>query len=250
MTGLVRLRRMLMASRRLPTTAAGALMSRSRARRVLVAATVVAIGATATACGGSSSGATQASEASLIQPPKLTLAGCQYLVNNAVPAGEPNASKAPFPPFAPDPSAIAALEHLKAHGGTGMVDGFTLPSGTVLFTGPSTSAARAGVIAPANSVLVADPVLWTDSSGGDWLAFFMICGGNNVYWLSVDQLLIQNPTVGKMVSDAIAKLKTAPPFTKTGMISLLPIMINRTHRFAWVAPNLAFLPARAQYLDF
>src|ERR1700693_1175930 len=101
MTGLVRLRRLLMASRRLPTTATGVRMSHSRARRVLVVATVVAIGATATACGASSSGATQASEASLIQPPKLTLAGCQHLVNTAVPAGEPTASKAPFPPFEP-----------------------------------------------------------------------------------------------------------------------------------------------------
>jgi hypothetical protein len=27
-------------------------------------------------------------------------------------------------------------------------------------------------------------------------------------------------------------------------------VINGKHRFAWVAPNLAFLPARAQYLDF
>jgi hypothetical protein len=217
---------------------------------VLAIAVTVAIGAAATGCGGSSGGATQTSEASLIQPPKLTIQGCEYLVNNAIPPGEPKGSKPPFSAFRPDPSAIAALQQLKAHGGTGMVDGFTLPAGTVLFTGPSTNAARAGVVAPANSVLLADPVVWTDSSGGYWLASFMICGGNNVYWLSVDQLLTQNPTFGKTVSDAIATLRTAPPFTKTGMISLLPIVIDGMHRFAWVAPNLAFQPARAQYLDF
>jgi len=149
-----------------------------------------------------------------------------------------------------DQSAISALTEIKARGGAGIVDGLTLPSGTVLFAGPSAKAARAGVIPGGNSVLVADPILWTDSVGGDWLAFFMICGGNDLYWLSVDQLQHQNPTFGRTMAQDIARLKAAPPYTKTGMASVLPVVINDKHRFAWVAPNLVFQPARAQYLDF
>ncbi len=223
----------------------------SRGRGVVIGATLLAASVGITAC--SNSGATTtsgATEASLVQPPKLDLQGCEYLVNNAIPAGEPKGSKAPFGAFTPDPSAVAALQHIKAHGGTAMVDGFMAPAGTVLYSGPATSAARAGVVQPGNSVLIADPILWTDSSGGDWLAFFLICGGNNLYWLSVDQVTKQNPSFGHEVSTAIAQLRTAAPFTKTGMISLLPVVIDGKHHVAWVAPNIEFQPARGQYLDF
>jgi hypothetical protein len=225
-----------------------------RTRRTLAAiGAVVAVAASATACGGNgnagtSSGQTQAAMASLIQPPKLTLQGCEYEVNNTIPAGEPKGSKAPFAPFAPDPSAVTALRHIKEHGGTGVVDGFTLPGGTVLFTGPDVNAAKAGVIPQGSSVLMTDPILWTDSSGGDWLASFVICGGRNLYWLSVDQLLGQNRNLGQTISETLTQLRSAPPFTKTGMISLLPVTVDDQDRFAWVGATLQFEPARAQYL--
>ncbi len=45
------------------------------------------------------------------------------------------------------------------HGGTGIVDGLTLPGTTVLFTGPDPKAARARVIPAGSSVLVAHPIL-------------------------------------------------------------------------------------------
>ena len=228
----------------------------SRRRRVspsAVAVTLVGLAIVGAACGGASGTAgtvgTTASEFALIQPPKLDLDGCQYLVNNVVPPGEPKASKAPFASFSPDQSAIDALQHMKAHGATGMVDGFTVPAGTVLFSGPSATAAHAGVVQPSNSILIADPILWTDGAGKDWLAFFVICGGNNLYWLSVDQVNHQNPTVGRLLTRSIAQLRAAQPYTKTGMISVLPVVIDGNHRFAWVAPDIQFQPARSQYLD-
>ncbi len=77
-----------------------------------------------------------------------------------------------------------------------------------------------------------------------------ICGGNDLYWLSVDQLEHQNSTFGQTMAQDIAMLRAAPPYPKSGMASLLPVVINVKHRFAWVTPNLAFQPARAQYLSF
>jgi hypothetical protein len=222
----------------------------------LTVAAALAVATTAAGCGGSSGAAgtgtspAVAREASaLVQPPKLTLSGCQYEVDNVIPPGEPKGGKAPFAPFTPDPSAVAALRQIQQHGGTGVVDSFTLPSGTTLFTGPSTSAAKAGVIPAGHSVLAADPVLWTDQSGHDWLAFFLICGGDDLYWLDVEQVLHHNPRFGQSLAQTIAQLRSALPYTRTGMISLLPLRIDGSHRFAWVAPSISFSPARGQYLN-
>jgi hypothetical protein len=220
-------------------------------RFALVALVFAGAGLGTAACGSSgATSSTTATESALVQPPKLDLEGCQYLVDNSVPAGEPKGSKAPFAAFAPDPSAVDAIRHIKAHGGTGMVDGFTLPAGTVLFTGPSTHAPHAGVVQPGNSVLAADPILWTDRSGNDWLAFFLICGGNQLYWMSVDEVARQNPSVGAEIKSEIAKLRTAEPYTKTKMTSLLPVVIDGQHHLVWVASGIDFQPARGQYLDF
>lgn len=217
---------------------------------VLTLVVVLVVAGGLAGCGSSNSAsATAAAETSLVRPPILTLQGCQYEVDNSIPAGEPKGARAPFGSFDPDPSAIAALQHIRAHGGMGVVDGFTLPAGTALYTGPAATAARAGVIPSYSSILVADPILWTDASGGDWLAFFLICGGNDLYWLSVGHEQRNDPAFGQTLAQTIAELRSARPYTKSGTISLLPVEIDGAHHLVWVAKGLTFQPARGQYLD-
>src|SRR5665213_842973 len=89
----------------------------------------------ATACGGTSSATTTSTVASgaVVRPPAIPLQGCNYVLNGAVPAGEPAGLQPGFRPVPPDHAAQLALAPLTAHGGIGLVDGLTLPSGVKLY---------------------------------------------------------------------------------------------------------------------
>ncbi len=195
------------------------------------------------ACGG---GADAPTSATVVVPPTFELQGCTYEVSSTIPAGEPTGVNPGFAPFGPDASADRALEQIKAHGGTAMVDSVTVPAGIALYSGPDASLPSVGSVASGDSMLVAEPVVYTDQSGGTWLAFFLACGGQNLYWLSVDQAKTHHRTFADGVTAQIAQLKQAVPYTQSGSASMLPIVINRDRRLTFADPKVSFDVGRGE----
>ena len=189
----------------------------------------------------------------MVRPPDVPLQGCTYVLNGAVPEGEPQGIQPDFRPFVPDQAARSAVAHIAAHGGTGLFYGFTLPSGVKLYAGPDAGRRPVATIPPNRSILAADPVLWTTGSGARWIATFVACGGQHLYWVSVDQIGKADPATGTAAARTIAMLETAAPYTQTGQASTLPVkIVNR--QIVWNAPAgshaLIVAPARGQLLGF
>ena len=195
--------------------------SRSRALRSLVVVAVGGLALVATACGGATSSTPTSIVAgsTVVRPPDVPLQGCDYVLNGSVPQGEPMGIQPDFRPFAPDQSAQSAIAHISAHGGTGLVYGFTLPSGVKLYAGPDAGGQPVATIPSGKSILAADPLLWTTGSGRHWIATFVACGGAAPDWISVDQIGKADPPTGTAVTQSITMLKSAAPYTQTGQAS-------------------------------
>jgi hypothetical protein len=219
-----------------------------------VAVGVAGLAALATAACGSGSGSsptsTPSATVSIVKPPDFTLQGCTYVLDNTIPASEPQGVKPHFPPFSPDASATSALQHIKDHGGTAMVDSVTVPSGTDLYSGPALGGTPVGAVSAKDSILASEPVVWMDAQGGTWLAFYLSCGGDSLYWVSVKGLERQDPSAGKAVAAQIAQLQKASPYTKSGTASLLPIVVNSHRQLAFSDPNVTFLVGRGELVGF
>ena len=103
------------------------------------------------------------------------------------------------------------------------------------------------------SILAADPLLWTTGSGRHWIATFVACGGKHLYWVSVDQIDKADPTSGGAAARTITMLEGAAPYTQTGQASTLPVKIVNG-QIVWNAPAgphaLVVPPARGQLLGF
>jgi hypothetical protein len=207
----------------------------------------------AAACGSSSSTtASTALAGTVVGPPLVPLQGCTYVLNGNVPAGEAQGIQPDFPTFAPDQAAQAAIGHIGAHGGTGLVYGFSLPSGVKLFAGPDTGESPVATVPVSRSIVAEDPLLWTSGSGALWLAFFIACGGQHLYWVSVNQIGKVDPATGAAAVHTIAVLESAAPYTQTGKASALPVRIANG-QFVWAAPAGPYAlvaPARGQLLGF
>jgi hypothetical protein len=180
---------------------------RSAAMVLAVAAVAVSV----SACGGGSSAGTTSG---LVTAPDFALQGCTFTVNNSVPVGEPTGLKPTFAPFSPDSSANAAVKAIEEHGGTALVDSAGVPSGATLYSGPSQSAAVVGTVPSGQSILLAEPVIW--HSGTDtWLAFFLQCGGPNLYWASLANIEKVSPSAATDLTTLLADLEHAPPYSKS-----------------------------------
>jgi hypothetical protein len=210
---------------------------------VLLAAAVLS-----SAC-GSGTTTSGASTASLVKAPKQATGVCTFILNGKIPSDEPQGLKPPFGTFDPDPSAIAALQSIKHHGGTGVVDSLTFQEKTKLYAGPDAAAKSVGTIPDSESIVVAEPVVWTDRSGGMWLAFFLACGGDNLYWVSVKQMIQQNPVAGQSLAAFLAQLKAARPYDKTGNASFLPIKINGHQQLVWTDPRVIYEVGRGYLVN-
>jgi hypothetical protein len=166
--------------------------------------------------------------------------------------GEPTGTQPNFSAFSPNQSAQSAVQDIATHGGTGIVGGFELPTGTALYAGPDASGSPVATLSGGSTLLTVGPVLWTTSSGAEWLAFFVACGGKNLYWVSVNQVVKANAVDGEPLARSIASIKAAPSYLETGRGSTLPLKIEE-RRFAWnVVTNPGHpltAPARGQYLD-
>ncbi|HEY5109725.1 MAG TPA: hypothetical protein VII96_08985 [Acidimicrobiales bacterium] len=207
------------------------------------------------ACGSGSTASTTTTEAAasttaLVKPPDLTMQGCNYVVNGSVPAAASGGTQPPFTLSGPNAAGEAALRHIRDHGGTGLVNGYTLPPGVKLYAGPDAHATPVATIPDARSLLVADPVLWTTSSGALWLASFVACGGKGLYWIDVAQIGKVDSLVGNQVTTSIATLKAATPYPGSGTASALPVTITGKQQFAWANPAVTFAIGRGQYLGY
>lgn len=226
----------------------------SWAERALVVVATGGLVLLAAACGGSSTSTTTSTGApgAVVRPPAAPLQGCNYVLNGVVPPGEPLGVQPGFSPFAPDHAAQSAISHIAAYGGTGLVYGFTLSPGVKLFAGPDTGRQSVATIPLSHSILAADPVLWTTGSGAHWLAFFVACAGEHLYWVSVDQIGKADPAAGTEAVRAIAMLEVAAPYTLTGKASILPVKIA-DGQLIWNTPagsHALVPPARGQMLGF
>jgi len=222
---------------------------RTRIRRGAVACCVV-LAVFATACGGGgSSTSTTAETNALVRPPALPLSGCTYMIDGKVQPDEVPGVKPTFPPSQPDAAANAAVRHIGAHGGTGMVGSILLHPGTNLYNGPDHSQPPVGTVSVSNLLEVFEPVVWVDGAGKSWLATFLACGGSNLYWISVDQADAKIPSGGVLVSSLLAQLRVAPPYTQTGRGSLLPVKLDNTRRLVFVDSRVPFSIGRGQLIN-
>jgi len=220
-----------------------------RARRAAVIALAVLSMAGAACSSGSPSGSAASTE-SIVVPPSVTVRNCNYVLGSTAVPSAIQGTAPDFPPFTPDQAAVDALHGIRAQGGTGLVAGYQLQTGTALYAGPDSSSSPVTTLAQGRSILVSDPVLWTTSSGAYWLAFFVACGGDNLYWVSAHQVSQVDPATGAQLARTIPQLLAAKPYTSTGEASALPIMIDAHHQLAWVDPKVRFPVGRGEYLPY
>jgi len=227
-----------------------AMQGRRRSPMMALAA-LLGLSLIAAACSNSpaSSSATSAGPR-LVSPPDVTVQGCTYAPNGSIPPGATTGIDPRFAPFSPDQAATAALGHIKAHGGTGLVYGYSLPTGTQLFAGPDATASPVATVTAGRSMSVSDPVLWTTASGARWLAFFIACGGTSPYWSSVSQVTKTDAAAGAQLRQSITVLLAAPPYTTSHKASALPIKIDAQHHLVWVDPKVRFAVGRGELVAF
>jgi hypothetical protein len=200
-------------------------------RAAVVLACALTAGLGAAACGSSSS-SPPVHEVAVVAP-DFVLQGCTYVLNGTVPAGEPDGVQPHFSSFAPDAAARSALESIKEHGGSAVVNGFIIPGGTHLYAGPDTSQPIVGTVPSNYAILAAEPVAWRDHQGDTWLAFFVSCGGKNLYWVSLNQMKHQNPQAAAQITPLVTKA------------SEKPITVS-DQNFGWKDSTLTFIIGRGE----
>lgn len=168
----------------------------------------------------------------MVTAPELSYKGCTYAPNGKVPAGEPAGIRPHFSAFVPDSLATSAVEAMRTNGGGVLVNSFILPSGTELHAGPDLGGG-VGAIPPHYAVLVADPVVWKSHSGKTWIAFFVACGGRDLYWVSLDQMRKKNAEAAKNITVLLAVDK------------LVPLAIHGEH-FVWRSSGLSLVIGRGE----
>lgn len=232
-----------------PTARLGARPSPRRVRALALASLVV-LGGLATACGGGSATPAALSTAKIVSVPPVPVQGCAYVLNGQVPTGEYTGTQPSWPAWSPDAAAVAALASIKARGGTGLVYGFSFPTGTHLYAGPDTGRIVA-TVPQGSSVATSEPVLWATHGGARWLAFFIACGGPNLYWVSLQQLATVSASQAAADQNAINGLLSAKPYQPmtNPRASALPIVIQRG-QFTWKDPAVQLVIARGQLLNF
>jgi hypothetical protein len=214
-------------------------------RRATVAS-VAAIGVLGlAACGSSTGSSSPPTSGERVTAPDFNLQGCTFTVDNSVPTGEPTGLHPNFPSFNPDPSADSAVVSIKKHGGTAMVDSTSLPSGTQLYAGPDQSGTLVGTVPSGQSVLLAEPLVWT-ASGQTWLATFLQCGGPYLYWANLDQIKQVDPSSASATSELIKQLAAAAPYPKSDQASLLGVTVTGGHLEWATSFTMSFPVARGQ----
>ena len=81
--------------------------------------------------------------------------------------------------------------------------------------------------------LAAEPVVWRDQKGDTWVAFFVSCGGKNLYWVSLNQMDHQNPQAASQITPLTTKAE------------LQPINVSNQN-FGWKNSKLTFIIGRGE----
>lgn len=202
-----------------------------RVRSPAVVALVLLIALLAAACGNSSS-----ATPGPVQPPDIQLQGCTYVLDDTIPPGEPTGVQPHYPAFSPDASAVSALSHIQQHGGRAMIGGLDVPPGTTLYAGPDTSQV-VGNLPATYAILAAEPVVWVDKAGDTWIAFFLSCGGDNLYWTSVKAMGAASPLEGPGIAKQLAEAKAS---------NALPSITIKDRKFRWDDKKIPYYIARGE----
>jgi hypothetical protein len=202
-----------------------------RVRRSAVVSVVLLIALLAAACGSSSS-----ANPGPVQPPDIQLQGCTYVLNSTIPPGEPMGVQPHYAAFSADSSAVTALTHIQEHGGRAMIGGVDVPPGTTLYAGPDTSQV-VGNVPATYAILAAEPVVWVDKSGDTWIAFFLSCGGENLYWTSLKAMEAASPLEGPGIAKQLAEAKAS---------HALPNISIKDKRFQWDDRKIPYYIARGE----
>jgi hypothetical protein len=72
------------------------------------------------------------------------------------------------------------------------------------------------------------------------------CGGDNLYWVSVQGITHQNPSAGDQIATQIEQLKQAPPYTQSNQASMLPIVIDSHKHLVFADTKVTFLVGRGE----
>jgi hypothetical protein len=215
-----------------------------RSHRFVLVALLMTSAAALTACGGSSSAT---GSTGLVTAPDFSLQGCTFTVSGSIPPGEPHGLKPSFPAFSPDPSANVAVKSIEEHGGTALVDGAGVPPGATLYAGPDRTGTVVGTVPGGESILLAEPVIWR--SGDDtWLAFFLQCGGPNLYWASLDEIKQVSPTTARDLTTTLSELKDAPPYSQSHQASFETVAI-KDRSLVWTDSSIPFPVGRGQLIQ-
>lgn len=215
-----------------------------RSHRFVLVALLTASAAALTACGGGSSAT---ASTGLVAAPDFSLQGCTFTVNGSIPPGEPHGLKPSFPVFSPDPSASAAVKSIEEHGGTALVDGAGVPPGATLYAGPDRSGTVVGTVPSGESILLAEPVIW-HSDGDTWLAFFLQCGGPNLYWASLDEIKQVSPATATDLTTTLSELKGVPPYSQSHQASFETVAV-KDRSLVWTDSSIPFPVGRGQLIQ-
>ncbi len=115
------------------------------------------------------------------------------------------------------------------------MNGITVPPNTVLYAGPDTDQ-PVGRLQDNYAVIAAEPVVWKEASGDTWFAFFLSCGGKNLYWVSLDEVRRVDPNAAKTIEGQLAL---------GGELGLQAIGIAGKN-FKWNGSHLNFTIARGE----
>ncbi len=143
--------------------------------------------------------------------PHFALQGCAYVLNGQVPAGEP-------PGVQPRLRSFAGPDRRPGRSPTSRptaAPAWSMASPSQwrqALCGPGLRSRPVATIPVDRSMLVADPVLWTTGSGAHWLAIFVACGGQDLYW-SASTRSAARTDAATGGDRSIAMLEAAAPYT-------------------------------------
>ena len=195
------------------------------------------------ACSSPSSSSPDSAGPSVVLAPSVQLQGCTYSSGGTVPPDQPAGVQPHYASFAPDAAATAALEGIKRHGGSALLGSFNLTGGVPLYAGPDTGGQKVGTIPDNYAMTVAQPVVWTDPSGDHWFAFFLACGGDNLYWTSPGAMTKADPQLSSTAEVLAADVREAAAASPT---QLPAIGIDGSRHFYWKSAKVPYTVGLAQ----
>ena len=191
------------------------------------------------ACGGASADLDHVGPTprSIVKPP-TSARGLQLRDRRHRAPGHGPGRAAPVHAVGADQAGTAALAHIDATAAPASSSGFTIPGGTELYAGPDNARRHRWPPSPP-AIRCSSPSRCCGPRlrSAHWLATFVACGGERLYWIDVTQIGQADQTPGAVVTYALdAAMGDATVHDVRGIPSTLPIMIEG-QQFAWKHPG-------------